>query len=154
MKRIFMILLCCLLMTACMPQQPAPATAAPTLETAVRFTLYTPNENADGFYEAAVVIDALTAQNVVDALIAAQVLNADIVVNSERLEDSRLYLDFNAPFRDQLVRNGTAGEMMMIGSLVNSLLSAYGAASVMITVDGEIVESGHVIYDFPLEFHE
>ena len=70
------------------------------------------------------------------------------------MEGSQLFLDFNAAFSDQLVTYGTAGELMMIGSVVNTFLSAYGADTVMITVDGQIMESGHVIYDFPLAYHE
>ena len=175
MKKLLMILLCCLLLTACGPKQPDPATApttppapdapsqAPTAtptemptETAavVKFTIYTPNENVDGFNETVIVIDELTAQNVVDELIKEDVLNEGITVNSERLEGSQLFLDFNAAFRDQLLTYGTTGEMMMIGGTVNTFLSAYGAESVTVTVDGEIVESGHVVYDFPIEFME
>lgn len=175
MKKILMILLCCLLLTACGPKQPDPATApttpsatdaptqAPTAAptkmpteaaAVVRFTIYTPNQNADGLNDAVIVIDELTAQNVVNELIRENVLNESITVNSERLEGSQLFLDFNRAFRDQLLTYGTAGEMMMIGSTVNTFLSAYGAESVTITVDGEIIESGHVIYDFPIEFME
>lgn len=185
MKRILMILLCCLLLTACSQKQPAPTqaptvppvtdvptetpatpgtetpTATPTealsevpteASDVVRFTIYTPNENADGFYETLIVINELTAQNVVDELIKENVLNEDIAVNSERLDGTQLVLDFNSAFRDQLVTYGTAGEQMMIGSVVNTFLSAYGVESIMITVDGQILESGHVIYDFPLQF--
>lgn len=183
MKKIMMLLLCCLLLTACSKKQPAPTgastmppvtdaptgmpteapTAAPTqasseasteTSAAVKFTIYTPNENADGFYDTVIVIDELTAQNVVDALIKEKVLNEGIAVNSERLEGSQLILDFNGAFRDQLVTYGTTGETMMIGSVVSTFLSAYGAESVTITVDGAILESGHVIYDFPIEFME
>ena len=87
-------------------------------------------------------------------MISAAVLHEGIQVNWERLEGTQLHVDFNAAFRDQLMTYGTAGELMMIGSVVNSLLRAYGADSVMLTVEGDIFESGHVIYDFPLEFHE
>ena len=157
MKHILPFLLCGLLLTACTPHMPSP-TELPTEFTettapaSVTFTIYTPNENADGFYHTDIVIDTLHAQNVVDALIEAKVLNDGIRINSERLEGSRLFLDFNSAFCDQLKTYGTSGELMMIGSVVNTFLSAYGADSLIITADGEIMESGHVIYDFPLEF--
>ena len=44
---------------------------------------------------------------------------------------------------------GTAGESATIKAVVNTFLDAYGAQEAYITVDGEILESGHVIYDFP-----
>lgn len=130
-------------------ETPTEAASAP-----VKFTLYTPNENADGFYDTVVIIDKLTAQNVLNELIKENAVSSDVVVNAEVLLGTQLLLDFNGAFRDQLLTYGTAGERMMIGSVVNTFLSAYGAESILLTVDGEILESGHVIYDFPLEFME
>ena len=158
MKRLISIFLLCLLLTACgqPASEPAPTSmpaTAPTQET-VTCTLYLPNENADGFYEQVAILEALNAQQIVDQLISAAVLHEGILVNWERLEGTQLHVDFNAAFRDQLMTYGTAGELMMIGSVVNSLLRAYEADSVMLTVEGDIFESGHVIYDFPLEFYE
>jgi hypothetical protein len=43
---------------------------------------------------------------------------------------------------------------MVLGSLVNTYLSAYQAETVLITVEGQILESGHVIYDFPMGYFE
>lgn len=182
MKKILMILLCCLLLTACTQKQPTPtetptqapttaptdvptevSTEAPTeaptgmpteAPAPVKFTIYTPNENADGFYDTVILIDELSAQNVVNELIKEKALNEDVAVNSERLDGTQLVLDFNSAFRDQLLTYGTAGERMMIGSVVNTFLSAYGVETAMITVDGEILESGHTVYDFPLTFVE
>lgn len=130
-------------------EAPEPTEAAP-----VRFTIYTPNENADGFYDTVILIDTLTAQNVADELIKENALNADVAVNFARMDGAQLMLDFNSAFRDQLLTYGTAGERMMIGSVVNTFLSAYGAETVFLTVDGGILESGHVVYDFPLEFFD
>ena len=42
----------------------------------------------------------------------------------------------------------------MMGSVVNTLLAAYAAQSVCISCEGEIMETGHSIYDFPLSFYE
>jgi len=65
-----------------------------------------------------------------------------------------LNIDFNRSFADLICSMGTAGELMITGSVVNTFLSAFQAESVYFTVDGEILESGHVIYDFPLTFVE
>ena len=89
-----------------------------------------------------------------DALIASGVLNEDIAVNSVELDGRLLKLDLNSVFADLINQQGTTGERMVIGSLVNTYLSAYQAETVLITVDGKILESGHVIYDFPMGYFE
>ena len=65
-----------------------------------------------------------------------------------------LKLDFSEEFRTALCSTGTAGERMICGSVVNTFLTAYGAQSVFFTAEGEIIESGHVIYDFSMMFFE
>ena len=124
-----------------------------TEDSLTRFTLYTPNENADGFTATEVEGDKLTPMEV---LTDAGVLNKDIRLNQVTWEENGtlLTIDFNEAFRDQVLTQGTAGERMLIGSVVNTFLSAYGVEAVMITVEGEILESGHVVYDFPMEFFE
>ena len=47
---------------------------------------------------------------------------------------------------------GTSGELMVTGTVVNTLIDAFDVEYVSFTVDGEIFESGHVIYDFPMGF--
>ena len=50
---------------------------------------------------------------------------------------------------------GTAGERMMVGSVVNTFLTAFDKVDkVSILVSGQIFESGHVVYDEPMEFFE
>ena len=87
-------------------------------------------------------------------LIQSSMLNEGIALNSAELVGSQLNLDFNQAFLDQLSTYGTAGERMMIGCVVNTYLTFYDAETVYLTVNGEIMESGHVIYDFPMVFFE
>ena len=127
-------------------------TEAPTIAESITFTLYTPNEMLEGFDETESVIDELSAQNIIQLLIDAGVLNEGITVISETVEDGNVQIDLNEAFGEQLNSFGSTGERYYIGSVVNSILSAYGAQSVTITVDGQVLESGHVVYDFPIEF--
>lgn len=170
MKNLILLLMCCLLLTACAaPTSPttpptqapteaptAPPTEAPTEAVTeppvLTFTVYSANDNADGFVETMAETTEITETIVMEKLIEAGVLSADTVLNSFEAADGTLYLDFGSTFADQLMSMGTAGERMLMGGVVNTFLSAFGGDNVMITVDGEILESGHVVYDFPLEF--
>ena len=168
MKKILSILLYCVLLSGCVinaqPQDTAPtdtvkqtdatesteAQTDPTEELVV-FTVYTPDENLIGFIATEVTA---SKESALDALIASGVLNEDIAVNSVELDGRLLKLDLNSVFADLINQQGTTGERMVMGSLVNTYLSAYQAETVLITVDGQILESGHVIYDFPMGFFE
>lgn len=174
MKRILMILMCSLMLTACAakdkgtPQETDPVESIPTETTETQsteidtppteettapevttFTVYTPNETYDGFFTTEVQGDKLT---VLEALINAGVLTEDVQVNSIAWDEKNITVDFNSAFVDLINTQGSAGERMLMGCVVNTFLSANDAETMMITVDGEILESGHVVYDFPMEF--
>lgn len=59
-------------------------------------------------------------------------------------------LDFNEAFAQRIRSTGTAGEYIIMGSLVNTYLDTFNAATVTVTVEGSTWESGHVVYDMPL----
>lgn len=65
---------------------------------------------------------------------------------------NRLIVDFSQEFQDDLFTQGTAGEFLMMGSIVNTFLRAYDAESMTITVNGNPLESGHCIYERPMKF--
>ncbi len=161
MKRMWLFLLCCLLLTACTQKLPKPADVLPVTEAATqapteaqmeRFNLYYGDQNAENFLTKEIQVPEITDSVILEQLIAAGVLPEDTVINLFTAAGSQLNIDFNAAFLRHLNTMGTAGERMLIGSVVNTFLSAYGAQTVFLTIDGEIIESGHVIYDFPLEF--
>ena len=87
-------------------------------------------------------------------LVVKGVVNQDVAVISCRREDAQLFLDLNQAFLDQLYTMGSSGEKMLIGSIVNTFLSAYSCETVLLTVNGEAFDSGHTVYDFPLGFFE
>lgn len=167
MKKLFALLLCGLLFSGCTA---APAeTTVPTVVTTVPETtiqptdateaslplnIFVPDENAENWETIPTIIDTLDAKLILELLISNSILNEGIELNSAELMDTQLNLDFNQAFLDQLLTYGTAGERMLIGCVVNTYLSAYEAETVYITVNGEIMESGHVVYDFPMEFFE
>ena len=171
MKKLIVFALCCLMLTACVPAAPAPTQPSetqpevtqpqptytepmPTETEPVTFTVYWGNENADGLLSAEVQVSEINEEVVIAELVKAGAIPEGVAVNELTREGDQLNIDFNEAFLNYLYTMGTSGELMLTGSVVNTFLSAYGAESVMFTVNGEIVESGHVIYDFPLSFAE
>ena len=170
MKKLILILLCGLLLSGCvfsttlpdeqLIQKPTeittePPTDAPTEPVLIPVTIYHGNDNADGFETAEVTVAALDANVLTQKLVEAGVLAEGTTLLSHEIVDTCLRLDFNEAFLTRLNTMGTSGERMMIGSVVNTFLTAYPEAeSVSITANGEIMESGHVIYDFELTFFE
>lgn len=134
-------------------------------------TLYLPNESADGFEETAETVEA-SPQGIVDALIAQGALPEGVVVNRFQTEDSGaegqdgegasgqagdttvILLDLSEEFSAGVNRMGSSGEALMLGSLVNTMLTAYEADAVMLTCGGAVLETGHNVYDAPISFVE
>ena len=90
----------------------------------------------------------------VEKLIEVGVLNERVYIGSMQVDGDHLILHFGPAFADQLYTMGTSGERMMMGSVVNTFLTAFDAETVSVRVDGQILESGHVIYDEPMGFFE
>ena len=67
-----------------------------------------------------------------------------------RQKDGVLTLDMNDAYAEAVRSSGTTGEEMLVYSLVNTFASARNAESVMLTVDGKPLQSGHAIYDYAL----
>jgi spore germination protein GerM len=111
--------------------------------------LYLPNDSVDGFVEVTEKVRK-EPQAVVDALIAHSALPEGTKVLKFEMEDGDIVLDLSREFETALCSMGTSGEAMLTGSLVFTLLDCWGADTLTFTCEGRIVESGHVVYDFPL----
>ena len=124
----------------------------------IRYIVYSPNSNANGFYqnvmEWQIPYVADYQPTILDAWIELDVLTDDIQILSMVQKENHITIDFNHAFKDLVCTMGTSGERMIIGSVVNTLIANYDVETVSITVEGEILESGHVIYDFPMGFFE
>ena len=162
MKRIFWVLLVCVILislAACSSSsaenesaEPEVSTSASTESVAERFSysVYLPNDNADGFDVTTVCAEELSAETVLTELKNRSVLPDMVSVNSFRMDIGLITVDFNQAFADAVCSTGTSGELMIVGSVVNTFLDAFQAESLFFTVEGQILESGHTVYDFPL----
>lgn len=129
-------------------------TQAATTAVVLTYTIYLPDENAEGFEKKEIQTGLINADTVLAELQAAGVLPEGVLINAFGADGNQLNIDFNQAFADLVCSMGTSGERMIIGSVVNTYLSAFQAESVYFTIDGEILESGHVVYDFPITFVE
>ena len=161
MKKTVIMILCCLLLTGCGKaglETTAPTEIATvpieTTEPGYTLTLYAPNEDATGFIYSSWEVSELSPSALCNALLEAGVLTDGIAFNSIQVEGNQVRLDVNAAFGQLIGSYGTAGEYMIMGSVVNTLLGAYNAETVSITMNGQVLESGHAVYDFPLGFYE
>lgn len=118
------------------------------------YSIYLPNNNADGFDTKVINTDKISAEIVLNELINYKVIPADVSINNFKIKDGLIMIDFSESFADTVCSMGTSGETMIVGSVVNTFLDAFQAEKVFLTINGEILESGHVIYDFEIGFFE
>ena len=112
--------------------------------------IYVPDEQSESLTPVGTDVADDSDKALVDALIKAGALPEGAEVVSSSLADGVLTLDMNDVYADAVRASGTAGEEMLVYSLVNTFASARNAESVMLTVGGKPLQSGHNIYDYAL----
>lgn len=136
------------------PLETVPATPAESPTNTVIYMLYIPNDDVETFTEVTIETNQINAENVMAALQEYHVLPDTVTLNQFGSSGTQLIMDFNQAFGDLICATGTSGERMITGSVFNTFLNAFQAESVVFTVEGEVLESGHVIYDFPIGYIE
>ena len=144
MKKLLLYLLCALLLAGCASEK-----TQTTIPTSTE-----PEATQSYLMETKILnVTEITPEGVLEELQLHNVLSDNVAINHLEVDGAQLNLDFNRAFADLVCSTGTAGEMMIIGSVVNTYLSAYQSSKVeyvLITVEGSAWESGHVIYDEPI----
>lgn len=121
--------------------------------------IYFGDSNAENLTSETVEEEEVTPELLVNKLVEHQILSEGTKVNSFKETDSeengkQLEVDFSMEFQDALFAQGTSGEFLMLGSVVNTFLDAYDADCMLITVEGNTLESGHCIYENPMRYCE
>lgn len=116
------------------------------------YRIYIPNQDANGFNTEIIECEEITIEGIIAALKEHKALPEDVIVKNFEFVGHQIKVDFNEAFGNLLHNMGTSGEGMITGMIVNTLIDAYDVEYVSFTVEGEIFESGHVIYDSPLGF--
>lgn len=133
-------------------------------------TLYLPDENAE--YLVPVVEKChRTPEGIIQALVEKGALPEGTEINYFILKDNGQYIslddegaeisdkltaeiDLSDYFMDGIQHTGTAGEAMMMGAIVNTMIENFHLQSIMVSANDEVIETGHCIYDEPQTFYE
>ena len=136
------------------PSAAPEASEEPSAAPGISVTLYKGDDNAENVVPVECEIAEQSPQAIVDKLVELGVFGSAVTANSFTVDNSNvIHLDMGQDFAAQIFSSGTAGEHIMVGSLVNSFISVFEADAVL-TVDGNPFESGHAVYDYALSFFE
>lgn len=123
-----------------------------------KLMIYYGDENAEKLLSDGIDKQKVTPELLISELAKRNVLPSDTKVNSIKESKSSkgktLEVDFSEKFQENLFNQGSSGEFIMMGSVVNTFLKAYEADTMTITVNGNVLESGHCIYESPMKFYE
>lgn len=118
-------------------------------------TVYFGDKNAEFIISRVEKVTSVDQDTILAKLKEKGVLGDDVLLNQVELKTEEgnqvLYLDFNEAFLQQLQSAGSAGERILMGSVVNTFLEGMKADQVVITVNGAAPETGDNVYDAPME---
>lgn len=138
-------------------EQFAKETPIPTPEED-KLWIYYGDDNAENLLIDGIEKQKVTPELLISELVKRNVILEDTKVNSIKETKSSkgktLEVDFSEKFQEALFNQGSSGEFIMMGSVVNTFLRAYEADNMTITVNGNILESGHCIYESPMRAYE
>lgn len=113
-------------------------------------TVYAQNKDVSGFDKKEVSLEAITPETVLSQLAAAGVLPSDTTVLSftKKEKDGEQVIDLNLSekFGTYIKEMGSSAEYLVIGSICNTYLEVYHCAKIHITVNGEMLATGHAEY--------
>jgi hypothetical protein len=135
-------------------RNPAETVQAGEETPSVPVLLYLPGENAIGFTTETALTDG-TPEHIVSLLVSEKALPEgssllDFVIDG-KLQQAKV--DMNAVY-GQSFGKGTSEEYQLLGCLVNTLLTYFEQEEILLTIEGETLETGHNVYDYPLRIFE
>lgn len=109
--------------------------------------IYSPDEQAERLEEYRVKLEGINEKTLLSALKEKGVLNKDIKILSYEKKDQMIIIDFNEAFGSYFRVMGTAEESLKMEAVAKTFCKNLGASKFSFTVEGEILETGHQIYD-------
>lgn len=92
-------------------------------------------------------LEELNEKELWELLKKSGMLKEDTEVISLKIDESKMVLDLNQAFGEQLRSYGTAGEQEILKCVVNTFLDTYNCEEIKITEEGNTLMSGHAEYD-------
>ncbi len=118
--------------------------------------VYYSNGKADGLEKEVLAVEAMTPEEVVKSLSRHNIVSIDTKVLGFGETDGQgrklLALDLSKAFGEYVKTMGESGEKVVMAALTNTFLENYGADGLLLTVEGEILETRHGSYGEELTF--
>ena len=119
-----------------------------------KVVVYTGNGNADGFLVEIEKVKKVTGKAVYEALKNQDIIPKNVEYQSFHVTEDNgkrvLTLDLSKEFQEDLMQMGSTGETLTMQAIANTYLVAYHGDQISITVDGNMIETGHMIYEDPM----
>ncbi len=116
--------------------------------------VYVSDDTAEHFVILQESADVVDENTVFDALKAAGTIPQEATLLSFSNDGGAITLDVSAEFASVVGTMGTSGEYMLLGSVVNTYLTAFDAQTVTLLSNGNPLETGHNVYFEPMGFFE
>ena len=117
-------------------------------------TIYYGNGASNMLNTELAAMDEVSAENLIDALLKHNIVSLGTKVNSFEEEETdgikKLRLDLSKTFREYLKTMTREGEKIIMSSVAATILEAYEAEEIVITVDGKVLETEHASYEEPI----
>lgn len=116
-------------------------------------TVFYGNDTAEFLLSRTVMVSEISTDEIIGQLKEAAVFSEDVrLLHMEIDAGGCMSLNFNSALGRQLGMYGSAGEYLMVGSMVNTFLTAFPECDrVQILIEGEPCDYGHMDYSQPFE---
>ncbi|MCP1108655.1 hypothetical protein [Ohessyouella blattaphilus] len=112
--------------------------------------IFHPDEQYMSFESESVVVDELTPDAILNKMIEYKVMISDVkVVGFEEVTDNgqkAIDLTLNQAYADYLGKMGSTEEYYCLGALCNSFIDSFKVDKIKISIDGEVLQTGHNVY--------
>lgn len=109
--------------------------------------VYAPDKLAEKLEKQRVKMENLNEKTILAALKDAEVLSKDVEILAYEKKKQKITIDFNEAFGLYFKTMGTAEESLKMEAVAKTFCENLGASKFAFTVEGEILETGHQIYD-------
>ena len=113
--------------------------------------LYVPDEEMYNLVPEIAYFDG-SIESLVSKLEKAKAIPENTKVYSFYIENKTACIDLSEEF-GMALQKGATEEILVSGALVNTLIRCYNVENVLFTIEGEVLTTDYVCYDFPLDFY-